>query len=189
MSPKLFTPDCTHVMKPLLILFLLFFALHAQATDKPAGEPLRRAIWNNDILEVRRLVALNGPNYPINGLPPLGHAMYADQPEAAQALIDAGASVHWRNAAQQSLAYIAAINKKPQMAAFFVAHGGGTAEEAQAGTLEATKIRVVTSILDGFFKNQVEEATGYLPPKGFQETWNDFSEAMDGHGPQPRMAE
>ena len=152
------------------------------------GEQLAEMIWHNDIPGIRRLAPIAGPDYFVRGAPPLVHAIKADNPLAAQALIDAGAYIQWRNVMGENFVQNAAKLNKPRMAAFFIAKGAGTKDDAIRSGAKASMMEEVTRGIEELFKGDVEKTTGVRPSKTIREQWKDLETLYDNQPPQPKPA-
>jgi Bacterial SH3 domain len=156
-------------------------AEHLRYPDKPEGTRLRDLIWANDVEGIRQLAPIAGPDYMNGGLPPLAHAVYSRNVEAAKALLDAGADGHWRTASGESLVFLAASERRMRMAAFLLAQGIGTREDAVRGAAEAAKISAVEELANELFRNEVEDITGIRPKRSLQENWEDFDKLYSAY--------
>jgi hypothetical protein len=150
-------------------------AEHLRLPAKREGGELRALIYANDVEGIRRLAPIAGPDYLIQGEPPLAWAVYAGKVEAAQALIEAGADVKWRTATGQNLVYLAGLYKKIPIAAFLVSEGAGTKEDAISGLREAQKIASINRLAGMFLRGQIEEDTGIKLDESFDDNWDQMA--------------
>jgi hypothetical protein len=152
---------------------------HLRVRDKPEGAQPRDLIWKNDLEGLRRITPIAGPDYLIQGEPPLAYAVYAGNVDAARVFIAAGAYVNWRTPAGQSLVYLAGLHKKIPMAAFLVSAGAGTKEDAMDGLREAQKIAAANRMAGMLLRGVIEDETGIELDKSFDDNWDqmvrDFS--------------
>jgi len=154
--------------------------------EKPEGEKLRDLIWANDVAGIRRLAPITGPDYLIHYSPPLMHAVYSGNVEAAKALIDAGADANWRAANGENLVYISAMKNKPRMAAFFISQGVGTLNDARRGGLETAMVEGIARGMEGAINDEVERTTGVRPKTTAREAWKKLEDIYNNYpGNQP----
>jgi len=161
-----------------------------------AGERLVAMIWAGDTAGIAKLAPVADPDAWITGLPPLGHAIMADRPESAQALLDAGAWPEFRDPAGENLAAYAARRGKPRMVAFFLSKGIGSREDVEnvpRGGMEdfrrddrryeqeRLKAEGAAQVIEELFKRDVERDTGYRPKRGLRDMWSDVEKAMSAY--------
>lgn len=163
-------------------------AEHFRYPTKPEGARLRDLIWANDVEGIRQLAPIAGPDYMIDGLPPLVHAIHSQHVEAIKALLDAGADGHWRTATGESLVFYAAVEKKLGMAAYLLAQGIGTREDAVRGANEAATINALTEWANDMFRNEVEDVTGIRPKRSVQEYWKEFDKLYSAYAAERNSA-
>jgi ankyrin repeat protein len=141
---------------------------------KREGAQLVQLIWANDVAGIRRLAPIAGPDYLVDGDPPLVHAVYSGNIDAAQALIDAGADPTWRAANGENLVYLAGLKNKLAMAAFLGSQGSGTKEDALRGMKQAAEYAAARKFAESLLRGQIEEDTGIKLDKSLEEYWNDL---------------
>jgi hypothetical protein len=160
-------------------------AEHLRMPQKREGAQLVQLIWANDVEGIRRLAPIAGPDYLIDGDPPLVYAVYSGNIEAAQALIDAGADPQCRSADGENLVYLAGLKNKLAMAAFLASHGAGTKEDAIRGMKQAAEYALARKFAEMILKGQIEEDTGITLNKPLEEYWKDFGKPY-GNKPAER---
>jgi Bacterial SH3 domain len=163
-------------------------AEHFKYPDKPEGVQLRKLIWANDVEGIRKLAPIAGPDYMIGGLPPLVHAIHSNHVEAIKALLEAGADGHWRTAGGESLVFYAAVEKKLRMAAFLLAQGIGTREDAVRGAAQASMISGFEEWANDLLRDEIEDVTGIRPKKSAQELWKDFDKLYSAYAAERNSA-
>jgi hypothetical protein len=131
-------------------------------------------IWANDVEGIRRLAPIAGPDYLVDGDPPLVYAVYSGNIDAAQALIDAGADPTWRAANGENLVYLAGLKNKLAMAAFLGSQGAGTKADALRGMKQAAEYAAARKFAESLLLGQIEEDTGIKLDKSLEEYWNDL---------------
>lgn len=149
-------------------------AEHLRLPQKREGAQLVQLIWANDVAGIRRLAPIAGPDYLVDGDPPLVHAVYSGNIDAAQALIDAGADPTWRAANGENLVYLAGLKNKLAMAAFLGSQGAGTKEDALRGMKQAAEYAAARKFAESLLRGQIEEDTGIKLDKSLEEYWNDL---------------
>ena len=160
-------------------------AEHLRLPQKREGAQLVQLIWANDVEGIRRLAPIAGPDYLVDGDPPLVYAVYSGNIDAAQALIDAGADPQWRAANGENLVYLAGLKNKLRMAAFLASHGAGTKEDALRGMEQAAEYAAARQFAEMFLRGQIEEDTGISLNKPLEEYWKDFGKPY-GNKPAER---
>ncbi|MFZ1219599.1 MAG: SH3 domain-containing protein [Chthoniobacterales bacterium] len=149
-------------------------AEHLRLPQKREGAQLVQLIWANDVEGIRRLAPIAGPDYLVDGDPPLVHAVYSGNIDAAQALIDAGADPTWRAANGENLVYLAGLKNKLAMAAFLGSRGAGTKEDAIRGMEQGAKYDAARKFAESLLLGQIEEDTGIKLNKSLEEYWEAF---------------
>lgn len=135
-------------------------AEHLRLPQKREGAQLVQLIWANDVEGIRRLAPIAGPDYLVDGDPPLVYAVYSGNIDAAQALIDAGADPQWRASNGENLVYLAGLKNKLAMAAFLVSRGAGTKEDAVRGAAARTFVdMLLRGLIEENFGKEREETS------------------------------
>ena len=149
-------------------------AEHLRLPQKREGAQLVQLIWANDVEGIRRLAPIAGPDYLVDGDPPLVYAVYSGNIEAAQALIEAGADPTWRASNGENLVYLAGLKNKLAMASFLASHGAGTKEDVVRGMKQAAEYELARKFAGMMLRGQIEEDTGIRLDKPLEEYWKDF---------------
>lgn len=137
---------------------------HLQCHTTRAGEELRRLIESNDVDGVRRQAPIAGPDYFINGEPPIVHAVRSGHLEVVRALVAAGADAHWRTAMGESLVAFAVRENQPGMVDYFISVGAGTAADARQAGVDAAEVKLATKAVEAFATREM----GFNPLTAFK---------------------
>ena len=149
-------------------------AEHLRLPQRREGAQLVQLIWANDVEGIRKLAPIAGPDYLVDGDPPLVYAVYSGNIEAAQALIDVGADPKWRASNGENLVYLAGLKNKLRMAAFLGSQGAGTKEDAIRVMEQAAKYAAARKFAESLLRGQIEEDIGIKLDKSLEEYWEDF---------------